>query len=102
LKLNAGDVTGAVQALADSAASLDRSGKRKLQAAPRMLLAQKLLQVGQIGPVLAYLEECSRFEYPGGEARTDEGNNPFSPAGLAAAIRAGIEPQFAPGTLEIY
>lgn len=37
-----------------------------------MLLAQKLLQVGQSEAVLNYLNVCAQFDYPVGEAYTDE------------------------------
>jgi hypothetical protein len=67
-----------------------------------MLLAQELLRAGQAAPVLAYLDICAQFEYPGGEEQTDEGKNPSSPAELKSAILAGAKPQFSPGTLQIY
>jgi hypothetical protein len=80
LKLDAGDVAGAVQALTDSASALQqyRAGRR-LREAPRMLLAKRLFQAGQSARVLAYLAVCAQFEYPGGEEYTDEGRNPRSP-----------------------
>jgi hypothetical protein len=95
VKLNAGDVAGAVQALADSARVLQRyrAGGR-LREAPRMLLAQRLLRAGQSAPVLAYLEACAQFKYSGGEEYTDEGRNPHSPTQMISAIREGVEPQF--------
>ncbi|HXJ41315.1 MAG TPA: hypothetical protein VNH18_18685 [Bryobacteraceae bacterium] len=101
LKLGAGDVAGAIQALTDSARALQqyRAGRR-LREAPRMLLAVRLLRAGQSAPVLAYLEVCAQFEYPGGEEYTDEGRNPHSPSQMISAIRAGVEPQFS--GLDIY
>jgi hypothetical protein len=101
LKLDAGDVPGAVQALTDSASALQQyPAGRKLREAPRMLLAKRLFQAGQSAPVLAYLEVCAQFEYPGGEDYTDEGRNPRSASQVISAIRAGVEPQFS--GLDIY
>ena len=82
LKLDAGDMAGAIQALADSARDLQESRVgRRLREAPRMLLAQRLFRAGQFAPVLAYLEACAQFEYAGGEEYTDEGGrNPRSPS----------------------
>jgi hypothetical protein len=95
LKLDSGDLEGALKALADSASALQQNrGERRLREAPRMLLAKKLLHAGQAAPVLAYLEVCAQFEYPGGEEYTDEGRNPTSPSQIISSIRAGAEPQF--------
>jgi hypothetical protein len=102
LKMEAGDVAGAVDALNESARALKQYRGRSLPEAPRMLLAQKLLRARQSAPVFAYLDICAQFEYPGGEEYTDEGKNPSSPAQLKAAILAGAEPQFSPGTLAVY
>jgi len=102
LKLDAGDVAGAVQALTDSASALQINiapGSRLLEA-PRMLLAKRLFQAGQSAPVLTYLEVCAQFKYPGGEEYTDEGRNPHAPSQMISAIRAGVEPQFS--GLDIY
>jgi hypothetical protein len=101
LKLDAGDVAGAIQALTDSASALQqyRPGRR-LREAPRMLLAKRLLRAGQSASVLAYLDVCAQFEYPGGEEYTDEGRNPNSPSQVISALRAGVEPQFS--GLDIY
>jgi hypothetical protein len=101
LKLDAGDLEGALQALTNSASALQQNrGERRLREAPRMLLAKKLLHAGQSAPVLAYLEVCAQFEYPGGEEYTDEGRNPSSPSQMISAIRGGAEPQFT--GLDIY
>jgi hypothetical protein len=101
LKLDAGDVAGAAQALTDSAIALQQyRASRRLREAPRMLLAKRLFQAGQSAPVLAYLEVCAQFEYPGGEEYTDEGRNPHSPSQMLSAIRAGVEPQFS--NLDMY
>ncbi len=105
LKLNADDTAGAVQALADSGNDLKQSSvspgpRPRLRQAPNLMLASKLLHAGQSAPVIAYLEVCAQFEYPGGEEYTDEGRNPLAPSQIIAAIRAGGEPQF--GGFEIY
>lgn len=101
LKLQTGDVAGALQALKDSASALQqyRAGQR-LREAPRMLLAKKLLQAGQSTAVLEYLGVCVQFEYPGSREYTDHGPNPHSPSQMISAIRAGVEPQFT--ALDIY
>jgi hypothetical protein len=94
-------VAGAAQALTDSAIALQQyRASRRLREAPRMLLAKRLFQAGQSAPVLAYLEVCAQFEYPGGEEYTDEGRNPHSPSQMLSAIRAGVEPQFS--NLDMY
>ena len=101
LKLERGDVAGALQALKDSASALQqyRAGQR-LREAPRMLLAKKLLQAGQSAAVLEYLGVCAQFEYPGSREYTDHGPNTHSPSQMISAIRAGVEPQFT--ALDIY
>jgi hypothetical protein len=101
VKLDMGDLAGAIQALADSASALQQARPAtRLREAPRMLLARRLLQAGQSAPVLAYLEVCAQFKYPGGDEYTDEGRNLHSPSQMIAAIRAGVEPQF--GNLDLY
>jgi hypothetical protein len=102
LELKAGNVAGAVEALTKSAAALKQYRGRRLIQAPSMLLAQELLRVGQSAPVLAYLDVCAQFDYPGGEEYTDVGKNPSSPAQLKSAILAGRNPQFNAGTLQVY
>ena len=95
LKLEAGDVAGAVQALADSAKAVEQSREgRRLWQPPVMLLAQRLLRAGQTAAVIEYLEACAQFEYLGSEEYTDIGRNPYAPSQMLADIRAGREPQF--------
>ncbi len=95
VKLDMGDLSGALQALAASGSALQQVlPARRLFEAPRMLLAKRLLQAGQATPVIAYLEVCAKFTYRGGEEYSDEGRNPYSPSQIIAAIRAGAQPQF--------
>lgn len=101
LKLESGDVPGALQALKDSASALQPySPGRRLREAPRMLLAKKLFQAGQSAAVLEYLGVCVQFEYPGSQEYTDHARNPHAPSQMISAIRSGIEPQFS--GLDIY
>ena len=102
VELKMGAVAAAVEALDKSGAALKQYQGHRLIGPPPMLLAKELLQVGQSAPVLAYLDICAQFEYPGSEEYTDVGKNPSSPAQLKSVILAGGKPQFSPGTLQIY
>jgi hypothetical protein len=102
VELKMGNVAAAIEALDKSGAALKQYQGNRLIGPPPMLLAKELLQLGRSAPVLAYLDICAQFEYPGGEEYTDEGRNPSSPAQLKSAILAGGKPQFSPGTLQIY
>lgn len=90
--LKLGNVEGAVEALARSAEALKQVQERRLDRAPSMRLAHELLRIGQMTPVIAFLDVCAEFSFP------DEGER--APARLKAAILAGQEPRF-DGMLEI-
>ena len=102
VELKMGNVAAAVQALDKSGTALKQYQGHRLIEPPPMLLAKELLQAGQSVPVLAYLDICAQYEYPGGEVYTDDGPNLSSPAQLKLAILAGRKPQFSSGALQIH
>ena len=94
LALRDGNLAGAMEALKRSGDALNQYTGRRLERPPGMLLAEQLFKAGQLPAVVAYLDVCAQFEYPGSEEHTDEGRNPSSPASLKTAILAGEAPQF--------